>query len=242
MPLSRRKPDNPATIAQASLTQAWRGTRHSPAKRGWRASPGGTGQPPAHAGVETAAFLLKRCTELFPRNVASRQPDPCSMTTPTSSALAYESLLAEMLAIPDDHLAGARLDVTAAITAVARLLSTLRGLGPTLESAWHGFDFEQLDRLELCTLALHHAESRLRGSPSDSLCGLIRQKAATLFLQAYDDLQDAVQQLLDPPPLPALRGSDSRTPALERPEDPDRGDDPTPITLVSMAPSERAVA
>jgi hypothetical protein len=123
------------------------------------------------------------------------------MPTPPSSALAYESLLAELLAIPDEQLAGVQLDVTAAITAVARLLSTLRGLGPTLEAAWNGFDFAQLDRLELCTLALHHAESRFRHLPEDGLCALIRQKAATLFLQAYDDLQHAVQQLLDPPTL-----------------------------------------
>jgi hypothetical protein len=159
------------------------------------------------------------------------------MPTRPSSALAYEALLAEMLAIPDEHLAGAQLDVTAAITAVARLLSTLRGLGPTLESAWQGFDFDQLDRLELCTLALHHAESRFRRLPHDGLCALIRQKAATLFLQAYDDLQHAVQQLFDPPPLPGLRSA-----APELREAPEQEDEPAPITLVSVRAPERSVA
>lgn len=164
------------------------------------------------------------------------------MPTRPSSALAYESLLAEMLAIPDEHLAGAQLDVTAAISAVARLLSTLRDLGPTLETAWDGFDFEQLDRLELCTLALHHAESRFRRLPGDAVCALIRQKAATLFLQAYDDLQHAVQQLLDPAPLPRLRSADPHTTAPERGNDPEREDEPAPITLVSVRAAERAVA
>jgi hypothetical protein len=162
------------------------------------------------------------------------------MLSRPSSALAYESLLAEMLAIPNEHLAGAHLDVTAAITAVARLLSTLRGLGPTLETAWHGIDFEQLDRLELCTLALHHAESRFRRLPGDGVCALIRQKAATLFLQAYDELQDAVQQLLGPP-LPALRTCDPHG-AAPASEDGERADEPAPITLVSGRSPERAVA
>ena len=156
------------------------------------------------------------------------------MSTPLSSALAYESLLAEMLAVPDEHLAGAQLDVTAAITAVARLLSTLRGLGPTLEASWHGFDFEQLDRLEQCTLALHHAESRFRRLPDDGLCALIRQKAATLFLQAYDDLQYTVQQLLDPPPLPGLPSADPCSAAPEHGGARDGAQGPAPITLVSV--------
>jgi hypothetical protein len=159
-----------------------------------------------------------------------------------SSALAYEALLAEMLAIPDEHLAGMQLDVTAAITAVARLLSTLRNLGPTLEAAWHGFDFEQLDRLELCTLALHHAESRFRRLPDDGVCALIRQKAATLFLQAYDDLQFAMQELLDPPPLPGLQGTDRVITAPEHSGAGQGEQEPAPITLVSVQTGERAVA
>jgi hypothetical protein len=174
------------------------------------------------------------------------------MSNPPSSALAYESLLAEMLAIPDEHLAGMQLDVTAAITAVARLLSTLRNLGPTLEATWHGLDFEQLDRLELCTLALHHAESRFRRLPDDGVCALIRQKAATLFLQAYDDLQYAMQQLLDPEPPCPLDGVDPSSTSAEDSgdregegdgdrEDEDE-DEPAPITLVSLRPDDRAVA
>jgi len=164
------------------------------------------------------------------------------MPTRPSSALAYESLLAEMLAIPDEHLAGTQLDVTAAITAVARLLSTLRGLGPTLEASWHSFDLEQLDRLELCTLALHHAESRFRRLPGDGLCALIRQKAVTLFLRAYDDLQHAVQRLLDPPALPALRGPELNSATPEHGTDGECEDEPAPITLVSRSTPERAVA
>jgi hypothetical protein len=164
------------------------------------------------------------------------------MPTRPPSALAYESLLAEMLAIPDDHLAGAQLDVTAAITAVTRLLSTLRELGPALEAAWHGFDFDRLDRLELCTLALHHAESRSRRAAGDELCTLIRQKAVTLFLQAYDDLQYAVQQLLDPLLLPALRSADRHTAGPGRSDNPECEDEPAPITLVSVRARDRAVA
>jgi hypothetical protein len=164
------------------------------------------------------------------------------MPTPPSSALAYESLLPELLAIPDEQLMGTQLDVTAAITAVARLLSTLRGLGPTLEADWHGFDFQQLDRLELCTLALHHAESRFRRIPGDVLCELIRQKAVTLFLRAYDDLQHAVQRLLDPPPLPALRVPEPRSAAPEHGTERACEDEPAPITLVSLRADERAVA
>ena len=159
-----------------------------------------------------------------------------------SSAQAYESLLPELLAIPDEQLRGARLDVTAAITAVARLLSSLRALGPTLDAS-RGFDFEQLDRLELCTLALHHAESRCRRLPDDSLCALIRHKASTLFLQAHDDLRYALQQLLlDPPPLPMLRGAEPQRVALERRGDPGPEDEPAPLTLVSLRAPERAVA
>lgn len=163
------------------------------------------------------------------------------MPTRPSSALAYESLLPELLAIPDEDLMGARLDVTAAITAVARLLSTLRELGPALEASWRCFDFEQLDRLELCTLALHHAESRLRRSPADALCELIRQKAATLFLRAYDHLQHEVLRLLDPP-LPALRGPEPRSAAPQHAADQACEDEPAPITLVSVRVDERAVA
>ncbi|HEU4581490.1 MAG TPA: hypothetical protein VFS67_24700 [Polyangiaceae bacterium] len=164
------------------------------------------------------------------------------MSNRPTSALAYEALLAEMLAIPDEHIAGARLDVTAAITAVARLLSTLRNLGPTLEAAWLDFDFEQLDRLELCTLALHHAESRFRRLPDDGVCALIRQKAATLFLRAYDDLQYAMQQLLDPsPPLP-LDGADPSTTTARDVGAAEGEDEPAPITLVSVRPHDRAVA
>jgi hypothetical protein len=164
------------------------------------------------------------------------------MPTGPSSALAYESLLPELLAIPDEDLRGARLDVTAAISAVARLLSTLRALGPTLEAGWDGFDFAQLDRLELCTLALHHAESRFRRLPGDVVCELIRQKAATLFLAAYDDLQHNVQRLLDPPPLPALRGPELRSAPPEPGADPACEDEPAPITLVSTRGPQRAVA
>jgi hypothetical protein len=164
------------------------------------------------------------------------------MPTGPSSALAYESLLPELLAIPDEDLRGARLDVTAAITAVARLLSTLRALGPALEAGWNGFDFEQLDRLELCTLALHHAESRFRRIPGDVLCELIRQKAATLFLAAYEDLQHEVQRLLDPPPLPALGGPVPSSAHLEPAADRACEDEPAPITLVSVRVEERAVA
>lgn len=163
------------------------------------------------------------------------------MTSATSSALAYETLLAELLAIPDEDLRGAQLDVTAAITAVARLLSTLRALGPTLEAGWQGFDFEQLDRVERCTLALHHAESRFRRIPGDAVCELIRQKAATLFLRAYDDLQHEVQRLLDPP-LPALRAPQPLAAAPERGGDLEGEEEPAPITLVSVRTGERAVA
>ncbi|MEY4545357.1 MAG: hypothetical protein RL685_1552 [Pseudomonadota bacterium] len=109
--------------------------------------------------------------------------DPTT-TIPTSAALdpngllpteaAYEQVLAEIQAIPEQELITVNIDVMAALTTVTGALPEIRALRSEIEENLRNFDLAQFDKLELYTLALHQAHSRYRSTatPKEDVAGL----------------------------------------------------------------------
>lgn len=93
---------------------------------------------------------------------------------PTSDALdanlllpteaAYQQVLAEIQAIPEQELITVNIDVMAAVTTVTGALPEIRALRTEIEANLLNFDLAQFDKLELYTLALNHAHSRYRSA------------------------------------------------------------------------------
>ena len=61
---------------------------------------------------------------------------------------AYQSLLAEMGALPNDELTNVNLDIHTAVTTVLGLLPKIRGLRSQITASFRDFDIVQFDKLE----------------------------------------------------------------------------------------------
>ena len=87
---------------------------------------------------------------------------------------AYEALLPEIQAVPDEQMMQVNIDVLAAITTVTGVLPELRALRSEIGSNLPSFNLEQFDKLEQYTLALMHAHTLYRRSftPKEGLAAL----------------------------------------------------------------------
>jgi hypothetical protein len=81
---------------------------------------------------------------------------------PTEAA--YDTLLPEILAVPESELLTMNIDVMSAIITVTGVLPEIKSLRAEIEAALRTFDLVQFDKLEQYTLALSHAHSRHRSA------------------------------------------------------------------------------
>ncbi len=77
---------------------------------------------------------------------------------------AYDNILAEIVAVPDEELTTVNIDVVAAVTTVIGSLPEIKAFRSSIEAEWRNFDFVQFDKLETYALALNHAHSLYRGA------------------------------------------------------------------------------
>jgi hypothetical protein len=96
---------------------------------------------------------------------------------PTEAA--YEQVLAEIQAVPEQDLITVNIDVMAAFTTVTGALPEIRALRPEIEANLRNFDLAQFDKLEVYALALSHANSRYRSAalPRENVAGLASELA-----------------------------------------------------------------
>jgi hypothetical protein len=88
---------------------------------------------------------------------------PTNDTNPTESTLsrfrsAYEQLLPELRALPEDELAHINIDVEVAVTTALGALPEIKALRDEI-AVMPGFDLPSFDKLELYTLATGHAQA-----------------------------------------------------------------------------------
>ncbi len=93
-------------------------------------------------------------------NINFENPEDFKLPT----ELAYERLLPEITAVPDEDLVTINIDVFSAITTATGCLPEIRGLRSSIEAEWRNFDFVQFDKLEQYTLALTHVHALYRSA------------------------------------------------------------------------------
>ncbi|MEY2934141.1 MAG: hypothetical protein RL033_4890 [Pseudomonadota bacterium] len=104
--------------------------------------------------------------------ILTSDPHASNPLLPTEAA--YEQVLAEIQAIPEQELTTVNIDVMAAVTTVTGALPEIRALRSEIEANLLNFDLAQFDKLELYTLALNQAHSRYRSAstPKENVAGL----------------------------------------------------------------------
>jgi hypothetical protein len=102
---------------------------------------------------------------------------------------AYQSCLAEMMGLPDDDVRRVNLDIRKALTTVKEVGERLLTLRAEMLTTLADFDIAKLDKLETYALALLQADINY-GVAEDT-----RDRAFTLFVQAYGQMRRAVQYL-----------------------------------------------
>jgi hypothetical protein len=85
------------------------------------------------------------------------------------SAAAYQDLLSEIQAIPEDSLSPILIDIPTAVTTVLGALPRIRELRPEIEETLRKFDFAEFDKLEQYTLAVSHAHTLHRAAHGPKL-------------------------------------------------------------------------
>ena len=103
--------------------------------------------------------------------------------------LAYESCSAEMMSLPEGDVQTVNLDIQSAVLTVKRVLTRLASLRGDILATLADFDIAELDKLETYALALLQADINY------GLAENTRDRAFTLFVQAYDQVRRAVQYL-----------------------------------------------
>ncbi len=77
---------------------------------------------------------------------------------------AYERVLAEILAVPENELLPITVDIVSSTTTVLGTLPEIKAMRPQIAEAWRNFDFTRFDKLEDYALALTHANYIYLGS------------------------------------------------------------------------------
>jgi hypothetical protein len=80
------------------------------------------------------------------------------------SAAAYQELLPEIQAVPEDSLPPILIDIPTAVTTVLGVLPRIRELRPEIVETFRKFDFAEFDKLEQYTLAVSHAHALHRAA------------------------------------------------------------------------------
>jgi hypothetical protein len=91
-------------------------------------------------------------------------PSEDSTVDESPTQAAYEALLAEIAAVPEDRLLAVNVDVVSAVTTVLGVLPELTALRPQIQEELQKFDLQRFDKLQQYALAFSHANTLHRGT------------------------------------------------------------------------------
>lgn len=122
---------------------------------------------------------------------------------------AYQTLLAEMRALPDDELMIVNLDIPTAVTTVLGALPQIRAMRPQIVAAMQTFDIAQFDKLEAYTMAAGYANSvyLAASQPSESIEKLAEEGGTVRDLLVAEAATLAQRHLIDGQRLKDLKGA-----------------------------------
>jgi hypothetical protein len=102
---------------------------------------------------------------------------PTPETALPRSAAAFQELLPQIQAVPEDTLSPILIDIPTAVTTVLGALPRIRELRPEIVETLRRFDLSEFDRLEQYTLAVSHAHALHRAAhgPRLPLSGMGRE-------------------------------------------------------------------
>jgi hypothetical protein len=115
------------------------------------------------------------------------------------SAAAYEDLLPEIQAVPEESLSPILIDIPTAVTTVLGALSRIGELRPEIVETLRKFDFAEFDRLEQYTLAVSHAHALHRAAhePKASIATMGRELAQVRDVLLLDARSLAAHRLIN---------------------------------------------
>jgi hypothetical protein len=122
---------------------------------------------------------------------------------------AYQTLLDEIRAVPDDELTIVNLDIPTAITTVLGALPQIRAMRPQIVAAMQKFDIARFDKLEAYTMAVGYANSLYLAAsqPSESIEKLAGEGGTVRDLLVAEATTLAQRRLIDGQRLKDLKGA-----------------------------------
>jgi hypothetical protein len=122
---------------------------------------------------------------------------------------AYQTLLEEIRAVPDDELTIVNLDIPTAITTVLGALPQIRAMRPQIIANMQQFDIARFDKLEAYTMAVGYANSLYLAAsqPSESIEKLAEEGGTVRDLLVAEATTLAQRHLIDGQRLKDLKGA-----------------------------------